>query len=80
MIDSTNILIVRKNIYISSLKALYIYLEQLTDAYVEAKSQLPVHKHDFLQSLEEQIEAITHIAEAFSASAAPPESDPRTVN
>jgi hypothetical protein len=80
MSNPGSLMLVRKNIYISSLKALYVYLEDLTDAYVEAKKTLGEDEEHFLDSLKDQIQVISNIAEALSAAAAPPNSDPTTAN
>lgn len=80
MNNTPNLMLVRKNIYISCLKALYVYLEDLTEAYVEAKQTLGDDEQHFLSSLQDQIQVISNITEALSAAAAPPNSDPTVAN
>lgn len=72
-------MLVRKSTYIASLKALYVFLEQLTDAYIMAKES--AHSNvALLEMIEDQIQIVSQIAEALSASASPPDSDPNTSN
>jgi hypothetical protein len=80
MNDSSNLMLVKKNLYVGSLKALYVYLDDLNDAYLQAISTLAPDEQHFLESLEEQIEVINRITEALTAAASPPNTDPNTAN
>jgi archaellum component FlaC len=75
----SDLMMINKNLYISSIKALHVYLEQLTHSFLHVKQQFP-EEQSLLEDLQEQIEIVSSIAEALTMAGSPPKSDPSMSN
>ena len=83
MIDDKNLMMVNRNLYISSLKALHVYLEQLSEIYLSTRDELKaqgIPEEEILADIKTQIEIVSNIAEALTMAGFPPQSDPGLSN